>query len=549
MNRRKFLLNSFGLTASALISAGGTLTAGSLKFDEESLHDCPSVPNILAERLKSKYSHRLPKSDQNYKRSKNYIEDDPIAEYTWASDEAYEAFQDMKYGVRIHWGLYSIWHMSGESWPFLGNRKPAFDFIKRQEYNQLYKTWNPTGFDANQWMELFRESGMKMFAFTTKHHEGFSMYDTKTRVKRRANWTAPGGPQMEDCDLAYSIMETPFKRDVVKELCDAAHKHGIKIDLYFSHSDFYDADFRPYGYHPLQIPSSEEYCKSKSDDEPKTEFERAKDRLKDFLVVVPDPSQEEQNRMIQRHRAQLKEILTNYGKIDMVCLDIWLGPKVWPQLRQTMLELRKIQPDVMFRARGIGNYGDYYTPEGFVPGEKENSDAPWFVIYPLGSSFSYDPQPESYKGAKWIVNNLIESASKGGNFMVGIGPDENGVFAPEAVKQLKQVGKWLKINGEAIYATRSREGENWKEGENIRFTRTKDNKIIYTHCLGWPGDKLVLKTVTAKKGAKIFMLANRQQSLKWKNDPSQGLVITIPSQLKNMVPADEQLAFTFRIEV
>ena len=97
-------------------------------------------------------------------------------------------------------------------------------------------------------------------------------------------------------------------------------------------------------------------------------------------MTVPDPSSQEVARMMARHRAQLEELLTNYGTIDMICLDQWLGPKVWPQLRETMLHLRTIQPDVMFRARGIGNYGDYYTPEGFVPGSKENTDVPWFVI-------------------------------------------------------------------------------------------------------------------------------------------------------------------------
>lgn len=123
-------------------------------------------------------------------------------------------------------------------------------------YTSLYKTWNPVGFDADAWMNLFKSSGMKMFAFTTKHHEGFSMFDTRTRVQSRANWTAAGGPKLESCELAYSIMETPFRRDVVKELCLAANKHRIKIDLYFSHADWYDADFRPYVQHPLQVPSS-----------------------------------------------------------------------------------------------------------------------------------------------------------------------------------------------------------------------------------------------------------------------------------------------------
>jgi alpha-L-fucosidase len=353
---------------------------------------------------------------------------------------------------------------------------------------------------------------------------------------------------MEDCDTTYSIMDTPFKRDVVKELCDAAHKHGIKIDLYFSHSDWYDADFRPYGYHPLQIPSSEEWCKSKADDEHDSEFERTKQRQKKYLTIVPDPTPGEEQRMISRHRAQLKELLTNYGTIDMICLDIWLGPCVWPQLRETLMELRKIQPNVMFRARGIGNYGDYYTPEGFVPGDKENSDTPWFVIYPLAGSFSYDPKPESYKGAGWIVKNLIDSASKGGNFMVGIGPDEHGAFAPTAIEQLQQVGRWLKTNGKGIYATRAREGGLWKEGDNVRFTRSKDHKTIFAHCFEWPGNELILKTVMPGKGTRIVLLGKEQSPLKWKYSETQGLIISVPERLKNQLQEDEKLAFTFSIE-
>jgi alpha-L-fucosidase len=152
-----------------------------------------------------------------------YVEAQPIPEYHWAPASAYEAFRDMKFGIRLHWGIYSIWHRGPESWPFLN-----MSFEDRAAYNELYKTWNPAGFDANQWMNLFSESGLKMFAFTSKHHEGFSMFDTKTRVKQRVNWSASGGPKIEACDLAYSITETPFRRDIIKELCDAAHKRDTK---------------------------------------------------------------------------------------------------------------------------------------------------------------------------------------------------------------------------------------------------------------------------------------------------------------------------------
>ncbi len=375
MNRRNFLLT----TGAAAVSAGQMRGEGPVRRD-----------------------HHLPETDRHYQRVKSYVEETPVPQYRWASTQAYEAFRDMKFGVRIHWGIYSVALYQKESWPFL-----SASFAERQKYNQIYKTWNPQAFHADAWMSLFQESGLKMLAFTTKHHEGFSMFDTKTRVRSRANWTAPGGPKMEACDLAYSIMETPFKRDIVGEICSAAHKRNLRIALYFSHPDWYDADFRPHVYHPLQVPSSAKIS---------LDYEGAKKRLGDRLVIVPDPTPAEVNRMVMRHRDQLKELLTNYGQIDMLSLDMWLGPTVWPQLRETILEMRKIQPDVMLRARGIGNYGDYYTPEGFVPGSKENTTTPWMVIYPLAQGFAYDPDPAHYKGTGWIVSNLVDTVAKGGSF-------------------------------------------------------------------------------------------------------------------------------------
>lgn len=482
--------------------------------------------------------HLLPETDNHYKYTCGYIEDKPVDEYTWASDEAYEEFLDMKFGVRIHWGLYSILKQSHESWPLL--KMPPHE---KQKYFDQYKTWNPQGFDAEEWMDLFAECGMKMFAFTTKHHEGFSMFDTKTRVRKRVNWIAPDGSVLEECDLAFSIMETPFKRDVVKELCSAAHERGIKIDLYYSHPDWYDADFRPYVHHPVQVPSSGRLSATGRELKPENHSYRFGDQK---AVMASDPTPEETERMIMRHRSQLKELLLNYGKIDMICFDMWLGPEVWPHLRETLMELRKIQPNVMFRARGIGNYGDYYTPEGFVPGDKENTDTPWFVIYPLGESFSYESDPDKHKGSKWVVDNIINCAAKGGNFMVGIGPNGNGKFHPTAVKQLKQVGEWLEKNGESIYATRAREGELWREGDNIRFTRSKNHKTIFAHCLEWPGDTLILKTIKAKKNAQVIFLGN-ETPLKWEHNAEGELMIHFSEDLKKESTKPNNLAYTFKI--
>jgi alpha-L-fucosidase len=452
----------------------------------------------------------------------SYIEAVPDQDYRHASESAYEAFRDMKYAVRIHWGLYAIDALGNESWPFLGLSNE-----ERQRYNQLYKTWNPQGFDAEQWMQFFVQAGFKGVAFTAKHHEGFSMFDTQTRVRSRVNWTAPGGPALEDCDLAYSIMETPFHRDVVKEVCDAAHRHGLLIDLYFSHPDWYDADFRPYGTDPAQVAGSDTLAAL---------VKRQNGRA---ATLFPPVTAAEQARMMARHRQQLRELLTKYGKIDMVCLDISFGPKVWPELKETVKQLRALQPDVMLRDRGIGNYGDYYTPERFVPGGKEPTGMPWMVIYPLGDAFSYDPVGAHYKGAKWIVDNLADSVAKGGNFMVGIGPDKDGRFHPAAVAQITEAGNWIRANSEAIYGTRERPGELWKEGENVRFTQSKDHRFVYAISLVRPAGALVLKSVTAVPRSAVTLLDGGWATTA--RQTAEGLEISMPG-------APMALAYVFKIQ-
>lgn len=455
----------------------------------------------------------LPETDVHWQWVRHWIEREPLPGYRQASEAARERFRDLKFGVRIHWGLYSLWHLQHESWEFL-KMEPK----RKAEYLGLARSFDPKRFDADAWMRLFAETGMRVFAFTTKHHDGFSLFDTKARVKRRIDWAAPGGPRLEDCDTAFSVMESPFGRDVVRELCEAARRHGIAIDFYFSHPDWYDADFRPYNSHPARMESAIAHPEEWGDAPGEGDFR------------APDPTPAETERMIARHRRQLTELLTNYGPIDLLCLDQWLGPKVWPQLRQTIMELRRLQPDVMMRCRGIGNYGDYYTPEGFVPGDRENTDMPWMVIYPLGRSFSYEPDAARHKGGPWIVRSLVDAVAKGGNFMVGVGPDENGDWHPAVRENFAFVRDWMRVNAGGIHATRPRPGELWREGDDVRFTRSKDGKTTWAFALRWPGATLRLATLEAGSATEV-RLEGYGRPLAWRQRTA-GLEVDIPAELQ-----------------
>jgi alpha-L-fucosidase len=171
---------------------------------------------------------------------------------------------------------------------------------------------------------------------------------------------------------------------------------------------------------------------------------------------------------------------------------------------------------------------------------------PWFVIYPLGSSFSYESDGTKYKGTKWIIDNLVDATAKGGNFMVGVGPNGHGVFHPAAVRQLKDTGKWLRTNGEGIYATRPRSGTPWSEGSSIRFTRSKDDRVPYCFALDWPGKTLEIKSLEPGRIGAVRMLGYPKE-LEHSWDPARGLVIAIPDDLEQPSSRPCDFVWCFRI--
>jgi alpha-L-fucosidase len=169
------------------------------------------------------------------------------------------------------------------------------------------------------------------------------------------------------------------------------------------------------------------------------------------------------------------------------------------------------------------------------------------VIYPLAGIWSYQPHAGAYKGGAWIVTNLVDAVAKGGNFMVGIGPDANGRFHPKAVEAIEYAGAWLRVNGEAIYDTRPREDADWKEGDDLRYTRSKDNRVVYAISLKWPGQELHLEKVRPPAGSTVRMLGV-EEPLQWSTEGT-GVVVSLPDSLQDPArrPCSQAYAFKFSI--
>ena len=430
--------------------------------------------------------------------------------YRHAPQAALEDLKDRKFGIRIHWGLYCLIG-SDASWALAGANQQFWDI-----YNVFYQFFNPTSFDADAWMDLFEQAGIRYFTFTTKHHDGFSMWPTRTMqesIKLTPKGFGFGGVEnVEKVVQSYSIMDGPYKKDIVRSMVEAGRKKGMGIGLYYSHVDWHDSAFAWDPFNQYYDPH----------------FTRESDpaRWQTFIA---------------HERQQVRELMSEYGKIDYLDFDIG-----WPQaaaqdLADITMMVRKLQPDVVIRGRGIGAYGDYYTPEGVIP--EGPSPGVWKVIYPCGQGFSYRPN-DLYKPAEWIVESLITITAKGGNFEVGFGPMPSGEWPPEIVERLKYAGNWLKVNGEAIYHTRPR--KIFHEGRDVWFTSTPDGRYVYAISMGWPGETFTTHAVRPVKGSPITMLGV-DQPLDWRQEGAT-LSVSIPPTLADHKPCRQAYAFKIRAE-
>lgn len=348
-------------------------------------------------------------------------------------------WQDLKYGVIIHWGLYSVpgimesWNLCGEDLDWI--HRPAdmsYDDYKKW-YWGLKDKLNPVKFNPDQWADLMTEGGMKYIVFTTKHHEGFCMFDTK--------------------QTDFSIMHGPFGNDpranIAKNVFDAFRKKNFMIGAYFSKPDWH-SDY--YWWKYLPTPNR---------------------NVNYDIKVHPDRWQ----KFCDFTYNQIQELMTGYGKIDILWLD---GGQVQPRFFGQDIHMdriasmaRKNQPGLIVVDRTVkGEFENYQTPEGEIPAKQ--LDIPWETCMPMhGWGWRSEGNP---KPLKYLLASLIEVVAKGGNFMLGVGPTGEGVFDEKAIAYVRTIGNWMKRNGKAIYATRTT--PHYNDG-NVWFTASKDHKTLY----------------------------------------------------------------------
>lgn len=371
-----------------------------------------------------------------------------------------------KYGMFIHWGLYSIpadneWHMRKHKVPYA-------------EYSKFANEFNPVKFDADAWMALAREAGMQYVVLTTKHHDGFALFASKASP--------------------YNIVDaTPFKRDVVKELSEASARQNLTFCAYYS----YLADWgHPGGQAgcPLWDPAFQEGDK------------RA------YVTNIA--------------MAQLKELLSNYGKIGVVWFDTDGSRDITPEESAKTVEILKTQPHLIVDPRVTGVKGDFLTAEQHMPPLKPKADY-WELCGTINGCWGYNPKPA--KPLDQLLPYMITAWGMGGNVLMNVGPTREGIIPEDSVERLRQIAEWLKANGESIYGSTA--------GPFVWLpwgTATRKGETLYLQVFRWPEDG-ILRVPLANKPRNAWLLTDPAKASLKSERSGDRILIHLPKKAPDPV--------------
>lgn len=360
-------------------------------------------------------------------------------------------FPDAKLGIFIHYGIYAVKGIS-ESWSFYQGQ------ISHEDYMAQTTGFTASKFDADAWADLFAEAGAKYAVLTTKHHDGVALWDTKAN------------------DLS-TVKATPAKRDLITPYVDALRKRDLKVGLYFSHLDWTHPDYATVFAH--------------RDENAGTAVNP--DRLNANPFTAPADGVEKPERwenFIKFHRAQLTELSTEFGQIDLFWFDgQWERSNDQWRMHEVKELLTRLQPKAVLNSRMLG-YGDYRTPEqGLAVTPPEG---PWEFCMTINDSWGYQVQDHNHKSVRQIVRIFAEVIGGGGNLLLDVGPYEDGSFQPEQVDRLKGLGAWIGKNASAIYGTERGLPPGFFYGAS---TLSKDKKALNLFFFDRPFDEIAVRGI------------------------------------------------------
>lgn len=351
-------------------------------------------------------------------------------------------FVEARFGMFIHWGLYAV--LARGEWVMYLERIP------RSEYAKLVERFRPDRFDADEWAEMARLAGMRYMVFTSRHHDGFSLFDSK----------------YSDFTSAKAV-----GRDFVAEYAEACRRQGLKVGLYYSLLDWrWPAYWRG---------------------------------------AKKDP--EGWNKLLEYVHGQVEELMSNYGRIDVLWYD-----GAWPytaedwRSKELNEKVRKLQPHIIINNRS-GLPEDFDTPEQHVPWWKK-MDRPWETCMTMNDSWGYHEADRNWKSVRQLIATLVQTVSLGGNLLLNVGPRADGSFPPEAVERLAEIGRWMRENGESIYGAGP-----CPFTASVGSLTAKGSKA-YVHVLRWPGREITIAGVGNTVSSAYFLATGEEVRFRQEGD-------------------------------